>query len=265
MRGLNSSHASLAISITALFVALGGTALAVTQIGTDQIQDSAVRSSKLHNGAVTNSKLARGSVSNSKLRNNSVSTSNIQDNAVSTSKIQDNAVSTSKIQDAAVTASKVAPNTFLPATGTAVNSTELGGLTAGDFVGGSGGMNSRRLVVASGTTGQQLFTIGFGSFSASCTANKPTVTWTAGVANAEYFVETFPFGVAPTQTTLNAIPSGGSDTQPTTPAITPFGAWFSIGETLSNGFNNVANVFITGRFEAGTGCVFVGQSLSTGS
>jgi hypothetical protein len=255
MRRVNSSHASLAISITALFVALGGTALAVTQIGTDQIQDSAVRSSKLHNGAVTNSKLARGSISNSKLRNNSVSTSNIQDNAVSTSKIQDNAV----------TASKVAPNTFLPATGTAVNSTELGGLSAADFVGGSGGLNSRRLVVPSGGTGQQLFTIGFGSFSASCTANKPTVTWTAGVAKAEYFVELFPSAGAPTQTTLNAIPVGGSDTEPATPVITPFGAWYSIGETLSNGFNNVATVFVTGRFESGTGCVFVGQSLSTGS
>ncbi len=264
MRRVNSSHASLVISITALFVALGGTALAVTQIGTDQIQDSAVRSSKLHNGAVTNSKLARGSISNSKLRNNSVSTSNIQDNAVSTSKIQDNAV----------TASKVAPNTFLPATGTAVNSTELGGLTAADFVGGSGGLNSRRLVVPAGGTGQQLLQIGFGSFSASCTGNDPTVTWTAGVANANYYVEMFPNNVTPsavvgspipTQLTLNGIPAGGSDTVPATPVATPFGAWYSIGETLSNGFNNVANVFITGRFENGTGCVFVGQSLSTGS
>jgi hypothetical protein len=255
MRRVNTSHASLAISIAALFIALGGTAWAVTQIGTSQIQNSAVTSSKLHSNAVTNSKLANHSVGNAKLRNNSVSNSDLKNNSVSTS----------KIQPAAVTASQVAPNTFLAANGTAANSLELGGLSAADFVGGSGGLNSRRLVVQAGQSGQQLFPIGFGSFSASCTANEPTVTWTAGVANAEYFVETFPFGAAPTQTTLNGIPAGGSDTQPATPAITPFGAWYSIGETLSTGFNNVANVFITGRFEVGTGCVFVGQSLSTGS
>ncbi|HWE31850.1 MAG TPA: hypothetical protein VG410_00115 [Solirubrobacteraceae bacterium] len=265
MRRVNSSHASLVISIAALFVALGGTAWAVTQISTSQIENSAVTTSKLHKHAVTNSKLANHSVGNAKLRNNSVSSSNLQTNSVSNSNLQDNSVSTSKLQNAAVTASQVAPNTFLPINGTAANSTELGGLPAADYLGGSGGLNSRRLVVPSGQTGQQLFPIGFGSFSASCTSNDPTVTWTAGVANAEYYVETFGFPTGDTQTTLNGIPVGGSNTQPATPALTPFAAWYSIGETLSTGFNNVATVFISGRFESGTGCVFVGQSLSTGS
>jgi hypothetical protein len=245
MRRVNTSHASLAISIAALFIALGGTAWAVTQIGTSQIQNNAVTSSKLHNNAVRNSKLANNSVGNAKLRDNSVSTSKIQPNAV--------------------TASQVAPNTFLAANGTAANSLQLAGTSAADFVGGSGGLNSRRLVVQAGQSGQQLFPIGFGSFSGNCTANDPTVTWTAGVANAEYYVETFGFPTGDTQTTLNGIPAGGSNTQPATPAITPFAALYSIGETLSTGFNNVATVFISGRFEAGTGCVFVGQSLSTGS
>lgn len=255
MRRINTSHASLAISLAALFIALGGTALAVTQIGTNQIANSAVTSSKLAKNAVTNSKLANHSVGNAKLRNNSVSNSNLQNNSVSTSKIQPNAV----------TASQVAPNTFLAANGTAANSMELGGLSAADFVGGSGGLNSNRVIVASGQTGQQLFPIGFGSFSASCTGNDPTVTWTAGVANAEYYVETFGFPTGDRQTSLNGIPAGGTDTEPTPAAATPFAAWYSIGERLSSGFNNVATVFITGRFESGQGCVFVGQSLSTGS
>ncbi len=255
MRRINSSYASLAISIVALFVALGGTAWAVTQIGTDQIMNSAVTSSKLANSSVTNSKLANHSVGNAKLRNNSVSNADLQNNSVSTS----------KIQDAAVTASQVAPDTFLAANGTAANSLKLGGLSAADFLGGSGGLNSIRLVVPAGQTGRQLLPVGFGTFTGNCTANQPTVTWTAGVANAEYYVETFGFPTGAAQTTLNAIPAGGSDTEPSPAAITPFAALYSIGETLSTGFNNVATVFISGRFEAGTGCVFVGQSLSTGS
>jgi hypothetical protein len=265
MRRINSSYASLAISIVALFVALGGTAWAVTQIGTDQIMNSAVTSSKLAKSSVTNSKLADHSVGNAKLRNNSVSNSNLQSDSVSNSNLQSNSVSTSKIQDAAVTSSQVAPNTFLAANGTAANSLKLGGLPAADFLGGSGGLNSIRLVVPAGQTGKQLLPVGFGTFTGNCTANQPTVTWTAGVANAEYYVETFGFPTGAAQTTLNAIPAGGSDTEPTPAAITPFAALYSIGETLSTGFNNVATVFISGRFESGTGCVFVGQSLSTGS
>ncbi|HEV3053996.1 MAG TPA: hypothetical protein VGX45_05025 [Solirubrobacteraceae bacterium] len=241
MRRVNTSHASLAISIAALFIALGGTAWAVTQIGTSQIQNNAVTSSKLHNNAVKNSKLANNSVSNSKLRNNSVSTSKIQPNAV--------------------TASQVAPNTFLAANGTAANSSELGGTPASGFLMGTGGLNSRRLVVLAGQTNQQLFQIGFGSFSASCNANQPTVTWTPSVSNAEYYVETFGFPTGDAQTTLNGIPSGVGATEPSPPAITPFAAWYSIGATVS-GFNDVVNAWISGRFEAGTGCVFVGQTLS---
>ena len=48
MLGITSSRAALAMSATALFVALGGTALAVSQIGTNQIKNGAVTTSKLH-------------------------------------------------------------------------------------------------------------------------------------------------------------------------------------------------------------------------
>jgi hypothetical protein len=274
MHRVNSSHAALVISIAALFVALGGTAWAVTQIGTDQIQDGAVTSPKLHNGAVTKSKLAGNSVSNSKLRdnsisnsklrNNSVSTSDIQDNAVSTSKIQDNAVSTSKIQDNAVTASKVAPNTFLAATGTAVDSARLGGLLPADFVNGVGFTENRHLVVPVGGS-SPLFGAGFGAFSVSCSATGlHSVTWTPTVANAEYLADVQVFGAAPSIVTLNAIPASGSDSEPSLPGtLLPFLTTYQIGYT-AGGEDHVATAFINGRFESGTGCVFVGQELSTG-
>ncbi len=62
MRG-NSSRVSLALSATALFVALGGTAVAVTgQIGTKQIANGAVTNAKLHNSSVTATKLHNGAV-----------------------------------------------------------------------------------------------------------------------------------------------------------------------------------------------------------
>src|SRR5262249_2863787 len=104
MRRITSGRMALAISVTALFVALGGTAVAVTQIGTNQIQ----------NGAVTNPKLANGSVGSKKLI--------------------DNSVTGSKVKDHSLTAADVAPNTYLPANGTAADSNRLGGLLPADFI-----------------------------------------------------------------------------------------------------------------------------------
>lgn len=46
----------------ALFIALGGTGYAATQIGTGQIKNGAVTNAKLHNGAVTASKLKSGTL-----------------------------------------------------------------------------------------------------------------------------------------------------------------------------------------------------------
>jgi hypothetical protein len=242
MPRLNTSHASLVISITALFIALGGTAVAVTQIGTSQIAKN----------AITNSKLANNSVSNSKLRNNSVSNS----------KLRNNSVSTSKIQPAAVTATQVAPNTFLAANGTAANSLELAGLPASDWLQGTGGLDSRRLVVGSGASNQLMFQAGFGEFSASCTSNQPTITWTPTVSNESYAVQTSLETSTTTFTTLNAIPAGTGEPAPSPPGL-PFDALYSIGYTDAGGASHVLTANITGRFISGTGCVFVGQLLTT--
>ena len=69
MRRLSSSSASLAISLAALFVALGGTAFAVSQIGTSQIRNGAVTAAKLHSAAVTSDKIKAGAVGSKRLAN----------------------------------------------------------------------------------------------------------------------------------------------------------------------------------------------------
>jgi hypothetical protein len=273
MRRVNSSHASLAISITALFVALGGTALAVTQIGTNQIKNSAVTTKKLHNGAVTNAKLASKSVSSTKLANsavtsaqlagNSVSSANIANSAVTNAKLANDSISTSDIQTGAVTATQVAPNTFLPATGTAADAARLGGLLPGDFINGIGFTENRRLVVPAGQS-IDLFGAGFGEFSAGCSGTDTmSVTWTPTVSNIEYLADVQLNGASPELFTLNGTPAGTGESEPSPATGLPFLITYQIGYT-SAGQDHIATTVINGRFESGTGCVFVGQELSTG-
>jgi hypothetical protein len=240
--GISSSRVSLALSATALFVALGGTALAVTQIGTDQIKNGAVTTSKLHKKAVTNAKLGKGSVGNGKIANS--------------------AVTGSKVKDGSLTASDVAPNTFLAANGTAANASRLGGLLPADFVQGVGVMSDRRIVVAGGTSGAVFLNSLFGAWTANCDAtNKPSVTWSPTVSNAEYAATVLQAPSTAKLDTLNGIPAGGSAVEPATPG-NPFSVTYQIGFT-SGGQDHVVTAWITGRTE-GASCVFVGQELTTG-
>jgi hypothetical protein len=103
MRRINSSHASLGISALALFVALGGTAVAVSR------------------------------------------------SAVTTQKLADNAVTSAKVANGSLTAQDIAPNTFLAASGTAADSTKLGGLPANQYVQGRGAMVFRRVSLPAGS------------------------------------------------------------------------------------------------------------------
>ncbi len=243
MLGITSSRAALVMSATALFVALGGTALAVSQIGTDQIKDGAVTTSKLHGKAVTNGKLGPSSVGNGKLANN--------------------AVTGSKVKDGSLTSADVAPNTFLAANGTAADAARLGGLLPADFVQGVGFMQQRRIVVAVNTGGAVFLNTLIGAFTASCSAgSQPSVTWKPTTTGQEYSANVQVFGAAPRLVTLNAITPAGGDPEPN-PAAGPFQTTYQIAFT-SGGQDHVATAVITGRFEFGTGCVFTGQELSTG-
>ena len=241
---INTSAASLAMSATALFVALGGTAVAVSQeVGTKQIANGAVTSSKLHKAAVTTSKLAN--------------------NAVTSSKLANNAVTTNKLANAAVTATKVAPNTFLAAGGTAVNSARLGDLLPGDFVQGVGIMEYRRVVVPLNTSGEPFLSSGFGAFTANCSSTgKLSVTWSPTVANAELEATLIQYPGTASVDSANGIPASGSFIEPSTAISGPMSVTFQIGYT--SGLDHVVTAWVTGRFESGTGCVYIGQELSSG-
>src|SRR5690349_284086 len=65
---------SLVISLLALFVALGGTAWAVSggRVGANQIKANAVTTKKLKKGAVTTDKLAAGAVTGEKIANGTI-------------------------------------------------------------------------------------------------------------------------------------------------------------------------------------------------
>ena len=100
------------VAITALFVGLGGSAFAVSNIGTNDIQNQAVTTEKIDKRAVTAGRLARDSVKSGKLRDDAVKTDRLRDNAVKASKIDDGAVKREKVKDAAIDNSKLANPTY---------------------------------------------------------------------------------------------------------------------------------------------------------
>jgi hypothetical protein len=97
------------MSATALFVALGGTAVAASRIGTSQLQNGAVTKGKLHKAAVTNGKLAAKAVGTGKLADGAVTSSKLHAGAVGTAQLGSGAVGTGNIAGGAVTAADLAP------------------------------------------------------------------------------------------------------------------------------------------------------------
>ncbi len=79
------------IAMAALFVALGGSALAVSRnsVGPRQLRANAVTAVKVRNNAITTPKLRNAAVTNAKLRDGAVSTSKIADNAVTGDKVDE--------------------------------------------------------------------------------------------------------------------------------------------------------------------------------
>jgi hypothetical protein len=109
MPRLNSSNAALALSAVALFVALGGTAVAVSgQVTTSQIKNAAVTNHKIANAAVGNHKITNGAVGNRKLADGSVGTSKLQNGAVTASKLAAGAVSSASFAAGSVSGAALA-------------------------------------------------------------------------------------------------------------------------------------------------------------
>lgn len=106
LRRLRPSPA-MVVALLALVVAVGGTAVAATKIGTNQIKNNAVTKKKIKKGAVSTNRLAAKAVTNGKLGPQAVKSGKLADEAVITSKIAGGAVDNSKLSDSAVDGSKV--------------------------------------------------------------------------------------------------------------------------------------------------------------
>lgn len=100
---VTSAHA---IALLALFVALGGSALAVSKasVGTKDIKANAVTTKKIKDAAVKTEKIRDAAVTTSKLADAAVTESKIADAAVTTEKLADNAVTSGKIGDGEIRA-----------------------------------------------------------------------------------------------------------------------------------------------------------------
>ncbi len=100
-----------AIATIALFVALGGAAVAAglpkNSVGTQQLKPGAVATSDLRRNAVTSGKIRRLAVTAGKLGPNAVLPGNLGRGIISTEKISDQAVNAAKVKNGAITTNKL--------------------------------------------------------------------------------------------------------------------------------------------------------------
>jgi hypothetical protein len=80
---------AMAVSVTALVVALGGTSYAAVtlkanSVGTKQLKNGAVTTPKIANGAVTTPKIANGAVTTPKIANGAVTGAKVLDGSLTT-------------------------------------------------------------------------------------------------------------------------------------------------------------------------------------
>ena len=95
------------ISLTALFVSLGGTSYAVTSL-----DDNSVTTPKIRDGAVTTPKLATAAVDGMKLRLDSINGSHLKAGAVRLTNILDGSVDSAKIRDGSIGTADLKANAF---------------------------------------------------------------------------------------------------------------------------------------------------------
>ncbi len=244
MRRFNPSIAALAVAFASLFTALGGTSLAASfLIGTHQIKDRAVTSSKIGTHQVRSGNLDLG--------------------AVTSPNLADNSVSSSKVADGSLTAADVAPDTFLAAHGTADNSTKLGNRPSSDYLQGQGSMFMNRITVPAGQT-QLLISFGFGDVLGKCAAGGvPELEYQSDVSqvNLVDWVTNYgnPHGTADIHTT-NGLTQGGTYTESSGTVVPQSVTWQA---AYDNGTPHVATAWTTGQDIGGNSCIFIGQALSS--
>ncbi len=239
MRSSRTSAAALALSALALFAAAGGTTWASGLINGSQIKNGTITSKKIGPGQVANVNLAAG------------------------------AVTGSKVAAGSLTASDLAPNTFLPANGTAVSSNELGGKPASAYVNGSSSVLFNRVEVVYGGGKRQLLDVGIGEIDATCAgAGVPQVSFTAEVSDPDLIEWATNYPASASINATRSLAVGQTFTAPNSPA-TPSGVGAPQAVTFQAAYsgatsNHVATVWTTGQYTVGGVCLFTAEALTTG-
>jgi hypothetical protein len=173
---------SNAIACLALFVALGGAAvaagLAKNSVGTRQLKPNAVTAAKIKKGAVNAHKIAHGAVVAGKLGANSVSSGVLQNGSVLAAKlakgsvtnsaIANGVVGTNKLGGGVVTTAKLADGSVTPA--------KLSGEIGGTISPLKSGQTLRGVFDVGGTGAAESVSRGAVSYQLPISGNPPAVT-----------------------------------------------------------------------------------------
>jgi hypothetical protein len=280
---------AMCVALIALVVATSGTTYAAIHIGTKQIRDNAVTSSKIRNGAVKNIDLARNSVVTAKivasavtglqikdggvggpdLANDSVTSNKVRDGAVGTGdlangavtgpKLRAGAIGTSSIADGSIGSSKIADGSIVAAD-----------IKDGEVVKGSGRILTAAVTLPDGASATPLVAAaGLGVLRASCAAGVATTQWANTASTPVVVVNQVSFHdtAAPAAGSLDlvhqaTVAAGAATDQP--PNIGTAGTesvmWqASVDDTAGD---RAATITITAS-ASGTGCRLTAQGLST--
>ena len=101
-RRIGPPSPAMVVALVALAVSLGGSAWAVTKVGTKQIRNGAVTTQKIRGGAVTSGKLGNGSVTGPKVAAGAIGESDLLDGAVSGDKIAQTTIRAANLRNGSV-------------------------------------------------------------------------------------------------------------------------------------------------------------------
>jgi hypothetical protein len=247
----NLTYSNVVATLALFLVLAGGSAFAAKQmlpknsVGTKQIKNGAVAAAKLKKGSVTAGKLAA--------------------DAVGTSTLADGAVTSAKVKDGSLTSADVAPNTFLAANGTAVNSARLDGLGPSAFVRGKARFMSARVVVPAGQSSEVL-ELDFAHIEGTCSGGSvPTQSIVADLNLENAFYTAIDFGTSSTAPgtteigTANALTAGSLLTATHTVTTPQSVTWQA---AYNDGADEVATAWVSDQDEGGS-CVFIAQGTTT--
>jgi hypothetical protein len=195
-------------SITALFIALGGTSYAAISVGSAEIRTGAVGASEIRTNAVGKPEIRTGGVGKSEVRTSAVGKSEIATNAVGKSEIAKDAVDTIELKDGGIEVADLSA---------AAKSTLTVGRANVTKEGTAAGGNAKSVAHAAATPG--VYTVEFDHDVSACTygATAAAVKNGTTVEPAQNGRITVAPGTANTQVVVNTFAADG-----TTPADAPF-------------------------------------------